>query len=376
MSDAIALYRTLDAMEPLLPQSAQPELEELACEILLYAGKLSGQVPAEITRHRIALLVRTMNSYYSNLIEGHKTLPRDIERAQRQDYSADPARRENQHLTKAHIEVEEAMIERLHAEPTLSVHSSDFLCWLHGEFYRRLPDELHFSKDRRGRPYRIEPGALRTFEVDVGRHQPPYSGALPGYLARFEAFYDSAEILPTRQLVAAAAAHHRLAWIHPFGDGNGRIARLHSHACLVRRKVDGFGLWTLSRGLARQRQQYYERLAAADQRRRNDFDGRGNLSDRALGDFCLFMLRTGRDRRPRDHSPRNRRRPPRLAQPERPALNRLLGANARKLFSQAVSGPAGHSGDVTFGRTAERTFSISTSAEHPCFQRGPGASSA
>ena len=128
--------------------------------------------------------------------------------------------------------------------------------------------------------------------MDVGRHEPPHYGALPAFLARFEAFYGSTDIVRTYQLVAMAAARHRLAWIHPFGDGNGRVARLYSHACLARQKVDGFGLWTLSRGLARLRQEYYDRLHAADQKRRNDFDGRGNLSDRALGDFCLFLLRT------------------------------------------------------------------------------------
>jgi Fic family protein len=294
MPEEIALYTSPQAMEPLLPESSQAELAQLTCEILLHTGKLSGQVPSAITRHRITLLVRTMNSYYSNLIEGHKTLPRDIERAQRQDYSADPVKRENQLLTQAHIEVEEAMVERLRSEPALSIHSRDFLGWLQGEFYRRLPYELHFGKDHSGRPYRIEPGAVRSFEVDVGRHQPPHSEALPAFLARFEAFYGSA-VLPTHQLVAMAAAHHRLAWIHPFGDGNGRVARLYSHACLVRQKVDGLGLWTLSRGFARLRREYFERLHAADQKRRNDFDGRGNLSDRALGDFCLFFLRTTLD---------------------------------------------------------------------------------
>lgn len=292
MSEETALYGSAHAIEPLLPESSQAELAELTCEILLRAGKLSGQVPAEITRHRIAALVRMMNSYYSNLIEGHKTLPRDIESAQRQEYSEEPGKRENQHLTEAHIGAEQAMIERLRSEPALGVHSPDFLCWLHAEFYRRLPEERYFSKDRSGRLSRIEPGVVRSSEVDVGRHQPPHAKALPAFLARFETFYGSAEILPTRQLVATAAAHHRLAWIHPFGDGNGRVARLYSHACMVRQKVDGLGLWTLSRGLARFRKEYYERLHAADQQRRNDFDGRGNLSDRALGDFCDFFLRT------------------------------------------------------------------------------------
>jgi Fic family protein len=231
-----------------------------------------------------------MNSYYSNLIEGHKTLPRDIERALQQDYSDNPTKRANQHLSRAHIEVEELMINRLEAEPQLSVHSPDFLFWLHGEFYRRLPEDLHFSKDRNGKPYCIEPGVPRTFEVDVGRHQPPHYGVLKKFLNRFEAFYGDSHILHTDQLLALAAAHHRLAWIHPFGDGNGRVIRLYSHAWLTRCKIDSLGLWTLSRGLARQRERYYQQLSGADAPRWNDYDGRGNLSDRALGEFVVFFL--------------------------------------------------------------------------------------
>lgn len=278
-------------MEPLLPDTSRPSLAELTCEILRKAGQLSAQLPSLITRQRVAGLVREMNSYYSNLIEGHKTLPRDIERAMRKDYSENPEKRANQFLNRAHIEVETLMSERLQKETEVSIHSPEFLCWIHYEFYSRLPDELHFSKDRKGNKYRIEPGALRTFEVDVGQHQPPHFGALPKMLARFANFYKSDRILATNQLIALAAAHQRLAWIHPFGDGNGRVIRLHSHAWLIRCKTDALGLWTLSRGLARQRKAYYQHLSDADKVRWNDLDGRGNLSDRALGEFCLFFLR-------------------------------------------------------------------------------------
>jgi len=59
---------------------------------------------------------------------------------------------------------------------------------------------------------------------------------------------------------------------------------------LLRSKTDGFGLWTLSRGLARQHKEYYEQLSNSDNSRRNDYDGRGNLSDRALGEFARFFL--------------------------------------------------------------------------------------
>ena len=279
-------------MEPLIPVSEKETLANLTCEIMRKAGSLAAQIPSPVVRTRAANLVREMNSYYSNLIEGHKTLPRDIEKALRQDFSENPEQRANQHLNRAHIDVEKRMLDRLHNEPELPIHSPEFICWLHGEFYRQLPEELHGSTDRSGRKYRIEPGGLRTFEVDVGRHQPPHHQALSQFMLRFQEFYASKEILATEQLVALAAAHHRLAWIHPFGDGNGRITRLFSHAWLVRAKVDSLGLWTLSRGLARDRQIYFDQLSAADQKRWNDLDGRGNLSDGALGRFCIFILQT------------------------------------------------------------------------------------
>ena len=110
-------------------------------------------------------------------------------------------------------------------------------------------------------------------------------------MRRFDEFYGSGRILATNQLVALAAAHQRLAWIHPFGDGNGRVARLHSQAWLIRCKADGAGLWTISRGLARQKSEYYAHLSAADQGRLNDTDGRGNLSEKGLAEFCLFFMR-------------------------------------------------------------------------------------
>lgn len=292
MSAETKLYTQPAAMEPLFPEASRVSLAELTCEILRKSGQLSARLPAAITRLRVANLVREMNSYYSNLIEGHKTLPKDIESALRADYSGDATKRANQHLSRAHIEVEKLMMERLQKEPELSIHSADFLCWLHREFYSRLPDDLHFSEDRQGKKYRIVPGALRDFPVEVGRHQPPDARALPKMLARFEQFYRSGSLLPTDQLVALTAAHHRLAWIHPFGDGNGRVTRLYSHAWLVRCKADGLGLWTLSRGLARHHKKYYEHLSNADRVRWNDVDGRGNLSDRALGEFCLFLLQT------------------------------------------------------------------------------------
>lgn len=284
-------YRQPSMMEPMLPKVQGGRLSELTCEILKASGRLTGQVHSSIVLKRVADLVREMNCYYSNLIEGHKTTPREIERAMKRDFSRDQTQRDNQHLSLAHIDVEKLMEERL-KDGSADAYSTDFLCWLHREFYTRLPEALHQAKTKSGRTYRVEPGRLRHFMVDVGRHTPPDFEALPKFMNRFRAFYGDEHILETNRLIVTAASHHRLAWIHPFGDGNGRVIRLHSHALLIRHGIAGHGLWTLSRGLARWRQRYYACLEAADQPRRNDLDGRGNLSDAALADFCVFFLET------------------------------------------------------------------------------------
>ncbi len=115
-----------------------------------------------------------------------------------------PRQHARQHLGRAHVEVERLMVERLRSQPDLSPHSTEFLCWLHRQFYERLPEHLHWSRDRNGRKYEVEPGGLRAFEVDVGAHQPPHHAALPRVLARFAEPYASASILATDQLVALA----------------------------------------------------------------------------------------------------------------------------------------------------------------------------
>jgi Fic family protein len=113
--------------------------------------------------------------------------------------------------------------------------------------------------------------------------------ALPTFLERFGHVYAPKHLSKVRQVVAVAAAHHRFLWIHPFYDGNGRVARLMSHARLKRLGV-GSSLWSAARGLARNVGRYKARLMAADEPRHNDLAGRGNLSQAAFIEFCLFFL--------------------------------------------------------------------------------------
>tara|TARA_R110002096_G_scaffold78416_2_gene184688 strand:+ start:512 stop:1696 length:1185 start_codon:yes stop_codon:yes gene_type:complete len=283
-------------MEPMLPDLQSAELAELNQKVTLAVGELNAHLPSAVVRDRVSQLVKKMNCYYSNLIEGHKTLPQDIEQAGARQLAEEPRKEhDKQLLAKAHIETETAMTDRLNSGEEVDVYSPEFICWIHQTFFERLPESMHEARTLSGETYRIIPGQLRDFMVDVGQHTPPDHAVLPRFLERFRLAYGNANILATQQLAAIAAAHHRLAWIHPFGDGNGRVIRLHSHALLHRHNLHGHGLWTLSRGLARNRQRYFNHLQSADRRRENDLDGRGNLSTRQLSAFCLFFLATQLD---------------------------------------------------------------------------------
>jgi Fic family protein len=139
----------------------------------------------------------------------------------------------------------------------------------------------------------LEPGALRTRDVEVGQHIGPPAALVPALMEHFAQRYDAAELARVRKIVAIGASHHRLAWIHPFRDGNGRVVRLFSDTLIRQLGIDAGGLWSLSRGLAVRRRDYYALLANADQERssRSADDGRGHLSERALRDFSEFVLK-------------------------------------------------------------------------------------
>lgn len=274
-------------MEPMLPEEANRDLEDLAFDLTAKANSLTGQVHPIVTRS-IGDLVRSMNCYYSNFIEGHNTHPRDIDRALRKDFSKQPKQRDLQLEAIAHIEVQRA-IDEGHDDNSFPL-SSGYALWLHREFCRRLPDSMLWLEDPHfSRRVHLEPGAPRDGNVEVGKHVPPDSIALQNFLVRFEQAYDPAHLSKVRQVVAIAAGHHRFLWIHPFYDGNGRVARLMSHA-MLRRLGIGSSLWSVARGLARSVTEYKALLTDADQPRRTDLDGRGTLSQRSLIAFCRFFL--------------------------------------------------------------------------------------
>ncbi|MFT4564238.1 MAG: Fic family protein [Gammaproteobacteria bacterium] len=133
------------------------------------------------------------------------------------------------------------------------------------------------------------PGAFRERDVKIGRHVPISAGAIPLFMESFQVQYSN--LGRVDQIIGSACAHHRLLWIHPFLDGNGRVARLMSYA-MLQQGLQTKGLWSVARGLARNEADYKSHLNNCDLPRRNDLDGRSQLSEEALAEFTRFFLKT------------------------------------------------------------------------------------
>jgi Fic family protein len=283
------LGEVISLMDPLLIGEGPRHrggLVDLALDLVQKSTEFRHSLPQSLLPS-LADLVRAMNCYYSNLIEGHDTHPIDIERAMKNDYSQDARKRDLQVEAKAHITVQKWIDSGGLKGRTVT---SDGVRDIHRRFCELLPEDLLWVEDRETKELvRVVPGGLREKGVRVGAHVAISPGAVPRFLQRFEEAYG--RLSKTDLILGTAAAHHRLVWIHPFVDGNGRVTRLMSHAMLLE-TLDTGAVWSVARGLARNVEAYKQHLAACDSTRRNDLDGRGNLSEEALSEFTEFFLRT------------------------------------------------------------------------------------
>ncbi len=279
---------SIGAMEPLSIAESSPRrapLADLALELVAKSEGFRRSLPPAMVSS-LADLVSSMNCHYSDLIEGHDTHPIDIERALAEDFSASPEKRNLQLEARAHIHVQRWLDEGgLNGGRAMTAEG---IAEIHRRFYALMPDQLAWAENpQTGERVRVRGGAWRDQDVQVGQLVAVSPSAVPRFLDRFEAHYTKQGKLET--VISAAAAHHRLAWIHPFLDGNGRVMRLMSHAVMLGAVGSG-GLWSVARGFARNASRYKALLAACNLPRRNDRDGRGTLSEEALADFTRFFL--------------------------------------------------------------------------------------
>src|SRR5450759_1498565 len=162
---------TVSLMEPLLiaeGSRCRGVLTDLALDLTQKSAGFRRSLPESLLAS-LADLVRAMNCYYSNLIEGHDTHPVDIERALKNDYSQDARKRDLQLEAKAHIVVQE-WIDGGGLEGGRAL-TSDGLREIHRRFCDLLPDDLLWVEEPATKErLRVVPGELRRRDVKVGRH--------------------------------------------------------------------------------------------------------------------------------------------------------------------------------------------------------------
>jgi Fic family protein len=286
---------TVQRIEPARLEELPESITDVTTELAAASAALGRSLHPR-TAENLASVVRIMNTYYSNLIEGHNTRPKDIERALAGELDKHSERRNLQIEAAAHVRVQ-AEVDQMASQGNLpEPASTDFIRWLHREFYRDAsPDTLRIKGKTQS--FAMTPGEWRArpeHDVEVGRHNPPSSNCVADFMDYFAERYRFDRMGKGTRIVAMAASHHRFNYIHPFPDGNGRVSRLMSHAMAHAAGIGAHGLWSVSRGLARGLEnttEYKRMMDFADTPRQGDLDGRGNLSQRALTEFTQWFLR-------------------------------------------------------------------------------------
>jgi Fic family protein len=281
-------YTSPHQMTPMLPSAAKmDQLRPLTAEVIGKAKDLAAQGMPHL-RALLRETLRPMNSFYTNKIEGQHTEPLLIDNALRQDFSSKPDEALKQRIALAHIETERWADDTYRVFDALAFFAPSVIQSIHEHLHAQLTPEDLVQLDSNGQEEIIVPGVWRSRGVVIGKHIAPDPATVPIFIEAWGQQYQVAKA-GENALIALIASHHRLAWIHPFVDGNGRTARLHTHIGLASLGLTQ-GLWSPMRGLARDQQNYYAHLIGADQPRQGDLDGRGNLTEAGLMQFIEYLL--------------------------------------------------------------------------------------
>ena len=277
------------AFEPPIPFHRLGELKDLAQAVIVASATLEGRIAKE-TATALGDRLRFLNSYHSNLIEGHKTSVLDIEAALKQDYASDEQKRYAQQLCAAHVQTERRFMGEVATAPPENICHFDFVSRIHRIFYEQLPDEHQFTHSQGGfTKHSVKPGQLRDSQISLDGGMTthgPHVSRLPRKFEEFGNLYNPSNYHGDERLIAAAAAHHRLVWLHPFRDGNGRVTRLFSGLYLAAIGINRGNLWSLSRGFSRDKQWYMTNLQSAD----SPADDRRSFDQAFFADYCLYFL--------------------------------------------------------------------------------------
>ena len=284
---------------PLLPNDNKgkidAELLSLAETLCIESASLRASYPLPVI-NGIKDLLRLINSYYSNKIESEGTHPIDIDKASRQEFSSNSKKKDLQKLSLRYIEVQK-YIENYFIDGQNPFHR-DFILKVHYQFYSHseMSNFLKIEDKDKGIILNMIAGEFRINDVSVGSHIAPEYKEIHSLFEMYETNYRLFPYMTqAKKVIYALASHHRLMWIHPFLDGNGRTARLVLDGIFTSIDLKGYGLWNISRGLSRRSKDYKRYLALADMPREGDLDGRGALSTKKFIEYIKFMLEVALD---------------------------------------------------------------------------------
>ena len=279
------------SLYPPIPSVRLGELKDMAQEIIAKSASLEGKVALQTAR-ALGDRLRYLNSYYSNLIEGHKTTVIEIENALKKNFSEDEERKYAQELCVAHVLAERELMDEVIENPPNNICDFEFVGKIHQKFYAQLPEHHQYTHDSNGfTNIYVAPGQMRdnNVSVDGGFSQlGPDAKHLPKKYSEFSEYYHPKNFHGDEKLLAVAASHHRLGWLHPFKDGNGRVTRLFSGLYLSQIGINQSNLWSLSRGFSRDKQWYMINLQSAD----SPAEGMTGFNQEFFADYCMYFLET------------------------------------------------------------------------------------
>ena len=262
-------------INPLVP-TTEIEDEDLAFDLIKKASGLACQLPFVI-RKSLGDLIRPMNSYYSNFIEGYYTSPHDIDRAlyfSHDEYDAQKKAFKRFAVAQTQIKWKIDDGSDLPSDPT-DIH---YLNWLYNEIFKHYPPkhfEVLLRPDERQR-------AIPSWILGKGYLRNNYMILLENFEKVFRTSKRHSRI---ERIMILGAAHQRLLRIKPFTYGNLMVASLMSHACIQQCGLDG-SLWSVARGLAWNASEYKSLFMDASR-----YETDTNIAEMSLLKFCRFFLK-------------------------------------------------------------------------------------
>ena len=260
---------SIEGMEPIrIPHiSFTSDLASTIIELERIRTTLQGQDQTDLPLYSdLQKLFQNLSNIMSARIEGNRTTMLDALQGVRDGQSFDDGVREILNLEKASAYIDDVVTE-------------DFVLT---EMFIR---ELHaLAVDGLEREGDATPGSYRSSEVRIAQstHQPPGPESVPADMRQLVEFMNK-PMSPQYHLLQVAISHHRFVWIHPFGNGNGRVSRLITYAMLVKlgfTATHGYRALNPTVVFGSDRHAYYRHLETAD-----------SLRDDDLESWCLYVLR-------------------------------------------------------------------------------------